>query len=171
MKEYEEVQSEQESYKKQLRNCKSKEEVEKLKMTKMGRYMSEAKEIANNPYIPKAQKYRLMKKMLKKTSAVEVEQEKFLQSLKYAKLPDEEKEAKKKGRTDEEIQQQEEKADNTFSDASLSEESAGALEEIRRMAEGLSQDKGLSETSGNVIRQDTSVESEGTTGGNIDLKI
>ena len=123
LKEYEEVQRERESYKKQLRNCKSKEEVEKLKMTKMGRYMSEAKEIANNPYIPKAQKYKLMKKMLKKTSAVEAEQEKFLQSLKYAKLPDEEKEAQKKGRTDEEIDQQEEKADNTFSDAFLSEES------------------------------------------------
>ena len=39
LKEYEEVQRERESYKKQLRNCKSKEEVEKLKMTKMGRYV------------------------------------------------------------------------------------------------------------------------------------
>lgn len=83
LKEYEEVQRERESYKKQLKNCKSKEEVEKLKMTKMGHYMSEAKTIINDPHIPKAQKYKLMKKMLKKTSAVEVEQEKFLQSLKH----------------------------------------------------------------------------------------
>lgn len=71
LKEYEEVRRERASYKKQLKDCKSKEEVEKLKMTKMGHYMAEAKEITNDPYIPKAKKYQLMKKMLKKTSAVE----------------------------------------------------------------------------------------------------
>ncbi len=51
LKEYEEVKRERESYKKQLKECKSKEEVEKLKMTKMGHYMAEAKEITNDPYI------------------------------------------------------------------------------------------------------------------------
>ena len=99
LKEYEEVQRERASYKKQLKDCKSKEEVEKLKMTKMGHYMAEAKEITNDPYIPKAKKYELMQKMLKKTSAIEAEQEKFLQSSRYAKLPDEEKEARKKQKT------------------------------------------------------------------------
>lgn len=66
LKEYEEVQRERASYKKQLKNCKSKEEVEKLKMTKMGHYMAEAKEIMNDPYIPKAKKYELMKKCYKR---------------------------------------------------------------------------------------------------------
>ena len=160
LKEYEEVQRERASYKKQLKNCKSKEEVEKLKMTKMGHYMAEAEEIMNDPYIPKAKKYQLMKKMLKKTSAVEAEQEKFLQSLKYAKLPDEEKEARKKTHIDDEVQQ-EEKEGTALSDVSLSGETVDALEEMKRMTEGLR--TGISE---NATNRNTD-----TTAGSIDLKI
>ena len=160
LKEYEEVKRERESYKKQLKNCKSKEEVEKLKMTKMGHYMAEAKEITNDPYIPKAKKYQLMKKMLKKTSAVEAEQEKFLQSSRYAKLPDEEKEARKKEHIDDEAQK-EEKEGTALSDVSLSGETEDTLEEIRRMAEGLR--TGISESAAN--------RNTDTTAGSIDLKI
>ncbi|GFI45654.1 hypothetical protein IMSAGC019_00966 [Lachnospiraceae bacterium] len=157
LKEYEEVQRERASYKKQLKDCKSKEEVEKLKMTKMGHYMAEAKEITNDPYIPKAKKYELMQKMLKKTSAIEAEQEKFLQSSRYAKLPDEEKEARKKEHMDAEAQQE----GTTLSDVSLSGEAVDALEEIKRMAGGL-----RFGTSENVTNQKT-----GATAGSIDLKI
>ena len=157
LKEYKEVKRERESYKKQLKNCKSKEEVEKLKMTKMGHYMAEAKEITNDPYIPKAKKYELMQKMLKKTSAIEAEQEKFLQSSRYAKLPDEEKEARKKEHMDAEAQQE----GTTLSDVSLSGEAVDALEEIKRMAGGL-----RFGTSENVTNQKT-----GATAGSIDLKI
>ena len=151
---------ERESYKKQLKNCKSKEEVEKLKMTKMGHYMAEAKEITNDPYIPKAKKYQLMKKMLKKTSAVEAEQEKFLQSSKYAKLPDEEKEARKKEHIADEAQQ-EEKEGTALLDVSLSGETVDALEEIKRMAEGIR--PSISES---AVNRNTD-----TTTGSIDLKI
>ena len=169
LKEYEEVKRERESYKKQLKNCKSKEEVEKLKMTKMGHYMAEAKEITNDPYIPKAKKYQLMKKMLKKTSAVETEQEKFLQSLKYAKLPEEEKEARKKEHIGDEVQQ-EEKEDTVLAGVSLSEETEDALEEIKRMAEGLQPGirTGISEsaTNRNAAQGNTD-----TAAGSIDLKI
>lgn len=160
LKEYEEVRRERASYKKQLKDCKSKEEVEKLKMTKMGHYMAEAKEIINDPYIPKAKKYQLMKKMLKKTSAVETEQEKFLQSSMYAKLPDEEKEARKKEHIVNEAQQEEKKG-TALSDVSLSGETIDALEEIKRMAEGLR--TGISE---NITNRNTD-----TTAGSIDLKI
>lgn len=160
LKEYEEVQRERASYKKQLKNCKSKEEVEKLKMTKMGHYMAEAKEIMNDPYIPKAKKYELMKKMLQKTSAIVAEQEKFLQSSRYAKLPDEEKEARKKEHMDAEAQQ-EEKEGTALSDVSLSGEAIDALEELKRMAGRL-----RAGTSENVTNQKT-----GTTAGSIDLKI
>ena len=157
LKEYEEVQRERASYKKQLKDCKSKEEVEKLKMTKMGHYMAEAKEITNDPYIPKAKKYELMQKMLKKTSAIEAEQEKFLQSSRYAKLPDEEKEARKKEHMDAEAQQE----GTTLSDVSLSGETADALEEIKRMTEGLR--TGISKSAANWNTD--------TTSGSIDLKI
>ena len=164
LKEYEEVKRERESYKKQLKNCKSKEEVDKLKMTKMGHYMAEAKEITNDPYIPKAKKYELMKKMLKKTSAVETEQEKFLQSLRYAKLPDEEKEAGKKERAGDEVRQ-EEKEDTALPAVSLGGETADALEEIKRMAEGLRPGIGAG-IPGSVTSRNTD-----TTAGSIDLKI
>ena len=147
LKEYEEVKREKESYKKQLKNCKSKEEVEKLKMAKMGHYMAEAKEITNNPYIPKVKKYQLLKKMLKKASAAQTEQEKFLHTLRYAKLPDEEKEAGKKEYSSE--AQQGENKDTALSDVSLSGKTVDAMEEIKRMAEGIT----------------------GTTAGSIDLKI
>lgn len=160
LKEYEEVKRERESYKKQLKNCKSKEEVEKLKMTKMGHYMAEAKEITNDPYIPKAKKYQLMKKMLKKTSAVETEQEKFLQSLGYAKLSDEEKEAGKKEHIDDEAQH-EEKEETALSDVSLSVENTDALEGIKRMAKELQ--TGISKS---VANRNTE-----TSSGSIDLKI
>lgn len=74
--------------------------------------------------------------MLKKTSAVETEQEKFLQSSRYAKLPDEEKEARKKEHIVDEAQQ-EEKEGTALSDVSLSGETVDALEEIKRMVEVL----------------------------------
>lgn len=166
LKEYEEVQRERASYKKQLKNCKSKEEVEKLKMTKMGHYMAEAKEITNNPYIPKAKKYKLMKKMLKKASAVETEQEKFLQSSRYAKLPDEEKEARKKEHIDDGAQQ-EEKEGIALSDVSLSRETVDALEEIKRMTEGFQPSiRAGADISESVTNRNTDIAA-----GSIDLKI
>lgn len=169
LKEYEEVQRERASYKKQLKNCKSKEEVEKLKMTKMRNYMVEAKEITNDPYIPKAKKYKLMKKMLKKASAVETEQEKFLQSLRYAKLPDEEKEARKKEHIDNDTQQ-EEKEENALSDVSLSGETLNALEEIKRMTKEL-QPSIRASTSESVTNWNTATGNMDAATGSIDLKI
>lgn len=141
LKEYEEIQRERESYRKQLKRCKSKEEVEKLKMTKMGQYLSATKKIMNDPHISKAQKLQMLKKIIKETSAIEKEQVKFLQSSKYATLPDDEKEAKKKGRTDAESGQ-DEKTDATTSDMS----------EI-------------------VTKQDPEAENADQIGGNIDLKL
>ena len=98
--------------------------------------------------------------MLKKTSAVETEQEKFLQSLRYAKLPDEEKEASKKEHIDDEAQQ-EEKEGAALSDVSLSGENIDVLEEIKRMAEGLR----------TGIPENVSNRNMDTTAGSIDLKI
>ena len=169
LKEYKEIRRERENYKKQLKNCRSKEEVDKLKMTKMGQYMAEAKKITNDPHIPKGQKYKLMKKMLKKISAVEEEHEKFLQSLRYAELPEEEKEAEKKKHMDE-TAQKEESEDTALSDVSLSGATIDALEEIRKMTEGLrlSTKADLSES---VTNRNATVGNANTAAGSIDLKI
>ena len=81
-------------------------------------------------------------------------------SSKYAKLPDEEKEARKKEHIDDEAQQ-EEKEGAALSDVSLSGETVDALEEIKRMAEGLR----------TGIPENVSNRNMDTTAGSIDLKI
>lgn len=97
-REYEEVKREKEAYKNQLKNCKTKEDTEKLKMTKMGSFMAEAKSISQNPNIPKAKKLKLMEKLLKKTLNVQQIHTEFTKSQRYQNLPTEEekREAKKR---------------------------------------------------------------------------
>lgn len=134
LKEYEEIQQERASYKKQLKSCKSKEEVERLKMTRMGRYMSQAKSIASDSCIPKSEKYKMMVKLLSEANGVAKEHIKFTQSLKYAQLPEEDKDAKKKGSTETEDLPKE---DVELSDVAADSGNADEIEQIKLMAEAL----------------------------------
>lgn len=88
--EYEEIKREKEAYKSQLKKCKTKEEVERIKLSKMGSFMAEAKSISQNPNIPKAKKLGLMEKLLKKTMAIYKIHIKFTKSLAFQNLPTEE---------------------------------------------------------------------------------
>lgn len=90
LKDYEDTQKERESYKRALRNCRTKEEVERLKYTKMGQFMAEAKKISSNACIPKGKKVALLKRILQQATAVEDEHRKFLKTNRYASLPTEE---------------------------------------------------------------------------------
>lgn len=90
LKDYEDTQKERESYKRALRNCRTKEEVERLKYTKMGQYMAEAKKISSNACIPKGKKVALLKRILQQATAVEDEHKEFLKTSRYASLPTEE---------------------------------------------------------------------------------
>ena len=141
LKEYEEIQQERASYKKQLKSCKSKEEVERLKMTRMGRYMSQAKSIASDSCIPKGEKYKLMVKLLSEANGVAKEHIKFTQSLKYAQLPEEDKDAKKKGSTETEDLPEE---DAKLSDVAADSGNADEIEQIKLMAEALAPSTGTS---------------------------
>ena len=169
LKEYEEIQKERESYKKQLKSCKSKEEVEKLKTVKMGQFMAEAKEISNNPHIPKSKKCQLMKKMLSKIYGIEAEHVKFLQSAKYATLPDEEKDARKKKHSDD-VSQQEEQLDAQSPDISQDETETDALEEIKRMASALMQSESA-DTSRSSAKQDKDAGNVGGITPSVDLRL
>ena len=73
LKDYEDTQRERENYKRALRNCRTKEEVERLKYTKMGQFMAEAKKISSNACIPKGKKVALLKRILQQATAVEDE--------------------------------------------------------------------------------------------------
>ena len=90
LKDYEDTQRERESYKRALRNCRTKEEVERLKYTKMGQFMAEAKKISSNACIPKGKKVALLKRILQQATAVEDEHREFLKTSRYASLPTEE---------------------------------------------------------------------------------
>lgn len=87
-REYLEIKQERETYKKQLKGCRTKADVEKLKLSKMGRFMSEAKSIASDAHIPKDKKLKLMQKLLAKTMGVEEEHDAFVKSERYQYLPE-----------------------------------------------------------------------------------
>lgn len=89
-REYQEVKQEKEAYRNQLKSCKTKDDVEKLKLNKMGEYMSSTKSITNNPNIPKGQKLSMVEKILKKVIGIQEVHTKFTQSSQYQTLPTEE---------------------------------------------------------------------------------
>ncbi len=105
-KEYMDLKNEREAYKRQMEACKTKEDVEKLKLTKMNGFLAEAKSVKNNPNIPDGKKKELMEKILRRTMGVQDEYMAFVRSGKYKELPTEEElseEMKEKSKWNEEV--------------------------------------------------------------------
>lgn len=174
LKEYEEVRQQRKNYKRQLESCDSKEEVEKLKTTKMGEFLAEAKTIASDPHIPKAKKYSLMKKLLAETSAIEDVHEEFLQSARYATLPDEEDEEKEKKKTRE--KDGDFLVENTDKVLFSSLENTDIAEKIKELMRGGSSSDKSAETavvsSADALPSESSAASDGAgVGGSVDLYI
>ena len=88
-RDYLEIRAEREAYKRQVRSCKTKDDVQKLKMTKMGSFLAEAKTVINNPNIPKGEKLKLVDKILRKTMGIQSEHMKFVESSQYKEMPTE----------------------------------------------------------------------------------
>lgn len=86
---YEKAQAEKKAYKNALKNCKTKEEVERLNLNRMGGYVSRARSIANDPYIPEGKKLELMNKLNNEVCCTKDAHMKFVQEGSYAKLPEE----------------------------------------------------------------------------------
>lgn len=95
-REYQEIKSEKAAYKRQLRECKTKEDVERLKINKMNGYVASLKAVVNNPNIPKSAKKAFAEKILMKTMAVQDVHLKFVKSAEYKNLPTEEELAEEK---------------------------------------------------------------------------
>lgn len=89
-REYQEIRQERAAYKEQLKQCKTKEEVEKLKLGKMGNFLAEAKKVSNNPAIPKNAKRGLLEKILKKAAGIQKSHIAFTKTAAYHGLPTEE---------------------------------------------------------------------------------
>lgn len=90
LKEYKELKEKRKAFRNQLEQCDTKEEVEEVKIQKMGMFMAEANQISNNSYIPKGKKVELMGKLLAEVINVADTYKDFVQSANYANLPTEE---------------------------------------------------------------------------------
>ncbi len=132
LKDYEDTQKERESYKRALRNCRTKEEVERLKYTKMGQFMAEAKKISSNACIPKGKKVALLKRILQQATAVEDEHKEFLKTSRYASLPTEEE-----AREAEKAEKEQREAENIGADETEDVGEAEGAEDVKESdAEG-----------------------------------
>ena len=88
--EYKADKMEQEAYEKRLKNCRTKEEAQKLHVNRMNGKLSELKSIVNNPNIPKSEKIKEAQRILGDTNkTVQVFQE-FAKSAEFKDLPTEE---------------------------------------------------------------------------------
>ena len=80
---------EQKNYEQELKRCKTKEEVQRVRMAHAATSLSNVNEIKNNPNIPENKKLELVWNEHRKNMALQQSTQEFIESGKYAKLPTE----------------------------------------------------------------------------------
>lgn len=85
-----EIKREREAYKHALKNCKTKDEVERLNTNKMNQFLSQAKTISSNPNLSKGEKKAQLEKILRRVMGIRVEHNRFIQTKEFQDLPREE---------------------------------------------------------------------------------
>ncbi len=93
---YREAQAEQKAYENELKNCKTKDEVERVKMNRMGNFAAEAKKISNDPYIPLDKKLELMNQLNNEVCLVNEAHQEFVKSNQYRDMPTDEELSKER---------------------------------------------------------------------------
>lgn len=83
------IEMEREAYERELKQCKTKEEVQRVKMAHAASAMASVKEIESNPNIPKGKKLELMMQELHRTQALGDTERKYMESGEYKRLPTE----------------------------------------------------------------------------------
>ena len=83
------MEMERKAYEQRLKNCKTKEEVQRLKASQMASSLDRVREVNNNPNIPDGEKLKLTMQEHQKVSSVTDATTKFAQSGEYSKLPTE----------------------------------------------------------------------------------
>lgn len=115
------IEAEQKNYENELKKCKTKDEVQKVKMAHTASSLSAVNSIMNNPAIPEEKKFELIMHEHRKNQAIEAVTAEFVESGRYAKLPTEEErlkaekdlqEAKEAELQPEEPTEEEKKAEN-----------------------------------------------------------
>lgn len=116
LKKYRETKEEKESYKEKLRQCKTKEEVDRVKLQKLGELESSLSSVVNDPTIPKSAKLAKAQEILAKTNNIDAAHLEFVKSADYQSMP-----------TDDEKKEQD-AADNDISDEITDSEKANNTE-------------------------------------------
>lgn len=88
------MEAEQKNYEKELKRCKTKEEVQRVKMAHTASSLDAVNSIKNNPVIPEEKKFELIMQEHYKHKALETSTKEFVESGEYAKLPTEAEKAK-----------------------------------------------------------------------------
>ena len=83
------IEQERKAYARQIRQCRTKEDVQRLKMSRVGASLSAINEIKNNPVIPLEKKLEYTMLENAKVSAINEETTKFVKSGQYDRLPTE----------------------------------------------------------------------------------
>lgn len=83
------IQQERKAYERDLKRCKTQEDVQRLKLSQVSQSLSQVNEISNNPVIPLEKKLQYAMLENAKVTAIAEETEKFVRSGEYDKLPTE----------------------------------------------------------------------------------
>jgi len=83
------IEKEREEYRRALENCRTKEDVARLNMSRMQQFLTEAKAISSNPNIPEAKKQELLEFIAMRVMATMSEHTEFINSPEYQALPSE----------------------------------------------------------------------------------
>lgn len=119
------IEMEREAYEQELKRCKTKEEVQRLKMSHAAASLGSVNEIKNNPKIPSGKKLELIVQEHRKFCSIEEETQKFVDSGRYAKLPTEQEQRKAEKEMEEARKAEQNIADKTDDIQVPAEEEAG----------------------------------------------
>lgn len=104
--EYKADRMEAEAYERRLKNCKTKEEAERLHVNKMNGKLAELKSVTNNPNIPKGEKLKAAQRILGDTVRTAEVYHAFTKSVAFQELPTEE-EVMESRRAEQEMREEE----------------------------------------------------------------
>ena len=155
------IETEQKNYEKELKKCKTKEEVERVKMAHTATSLSAVNSIMNNPVIPEEKKFELVMQEHRKNQAMQTTTQEFVESGQYAKLPTEAerqkaekdlKEAKEKElgienpaeKTEEKDQKEEPAAEENVKDEAAAAEEAVRAAQMEKEVKTLTREREMS---------------------------
>ena len=141
------IENEKKQYEKDLKNCKTKEEVERLKMNKVSSALSAIKSAESDPNLPESAKLAVAQGELRRMNTLNKILAKFVERGEYDKLPAEqevlevEKQLKEAERAEEEKVFDVSETENTEKAGDTSETESENKEFTENASENISEDK------------------------------